>query len=113
MTAALFGAATLFYLAAAVLYYRVRFRTAGVAAVGFYACAGWVAPDLLGPVGGGIALAILALPWAVFLLLHAIDTRVGFFNMPSFYAIPVAFLTGAVLWAVLALGGLAALLGGV
>ena len=113
MNGALFAAATLAFVAGAVLYFRVWFRAAGAAAVVFYASTGWLAPELLGPLGGAVALALLALPWATLLLLHAIDARVGFFNLPSFYAIPLAFLTGALLWALLAAAGLAALRGGV
>ena len=111
MTGALFAAATLALLAAGVLYFLVRFYAAGVAAVVFYATTAWLAPGLLGPVGGGVALALLSAPWAVLLLLHAVDARVGFFNLPSFYAIPLAGLTGGLLWVVLAIGALWALLG--
>jgi len=112
MTGALFGAATLALLAAGWLYFAVRFHAAGGAAVVFYASTAWLAPVLLGPWGGGLALALLAAPWAILLLLHAVDARIGFFNLPSFYAIPLAFLTGALLWIVLAVGGLVHLLGG-
>lgn len=112
MTGGLLGAAALFYLAGAWTYFRVRWRLAGAAAAGFYAATAWLSWEALGPLGGVLLyLPLGALP-GTFLVLHAVDARVGFFMLPSFYAIPLAFLSGVLLWAALGVAVLAGALGG-
>ncbi|MDH3590764.1 MAG: hypothetical protein OER88_02730 [Planctomycetota bacterium] len=96
----LLAAGIVLFLLAGVVYFRGAFRAAALIGGAFWAVMGAVTWRHAST-GAAVATTILliAAP-AVFLAVHAYDARRGVFLMPTIYAIPLAFLSGALLVAV-------------
>ncbi|MEM8884882.1 MAG: hypothetical protein AAGD14_12490 [Planctomycetota bacterium] len=104
------GSAWAVFLLAAVLYYRGHFHVTFVLAFVFWGLLARVLADTLGTVGTlavGIPFGVLP---ALFLVIHAIDVRVGFSRLPTVYSIPACFLGAPVLLTAATLGVLVGML---
>jgi len=102
MASLLWLAAGVALFAAGLAYFRGGFHLAAALGVAYWSLAGAVLWRTLPPPASvPLLVALVAVP-AVLLALHAIDARRGLFLVPTIYAIPLAFLTGLLLWIVAA-----------
>jgi hypothetical protein len=102
MTLALLAGAALLFAAACLAYFHGRFLAASALGAAYWTAAGAVLFRELPPWGAAAALVPLAALPAFLLAVHAVDIRKGIFLLPTVYAIPLAFLAGALLWLVAA-----------
>ena len=102
-----FLAAALAFLVTAVLYYRGAFWAAGLTGIAFGVLIGRLVFTALGSIAGPVVGVLFLGGPAALLVIHAIDARKGLFLWPTIYAIPLGFLSGALL---LGITGLAILL---
>ena len=100
MIPALFAGAGLLFIISALSYYHGRFTIAAVLGALYYGALAPAVLDGMGPVGAAAALLLLAVAPATYLGVHMVDARRGLFLLPTIYAIPIAFLTGLLLWAI-------------
>ena len=100
MIPGLYGAAALLFVLAALAYFHARFALAGLAAAAYWGSIGFVAARSMSLLGASVALGLLAALPAALLLAHVVDLRRGIFLVPTVYSIPLAFLSGALLWLV-------------
>ncbi|MCK6460834.1 MAG: hypothetical protein L6Q95_13195 [Planctomycetes bacterium] len=94
------------YAASAWIYFRGRFGLAALGGAVYWALMAFAAMRYLGAPGGAVAFALLAVAPGVYLAVHAVDARKGLFLLPTIYSIPIAFVCGILLWAVVAAGAI-------
>ena len=104
MTAGLFAGAAAAWAAAAAAYFHARFRLAGLCGAAFWGLGAAAAAQTLPAWGAAVAIGLLGVVPAVFLLIHVVDAKKGIFLLPTVYSIPLAFLCGLMLLAATGLG---------
>ncbi len=91
----------LVFIACGRVYFHGHFRSAAALGLLDAALSAAVAIRSLPPVAAAAALLLLLVLPLGFVALHAVDARQGIFLLPTIYAIPIAFLAGALLWGLL------------
>ena len=104
MDGPLFAASIAAFVVAAVFHYYGRFRVAAIFAVVFWVGIGKVMWQTMNPALAIIVYTLFGVVPALLLLVAAIDSRKGFFNLPTFYFIPLSVLAGFVLMVSAVLG---------
>ena len=97
MDGPLFAGSILSFVIAAVFHYYARFRIAAVFALLFWIGIARVMWQTMSPAWAIPIYLIFAVVPALLLLVAAIDSKRGFFNLPTFYFIPLSVLAGFVL----------------
>ncbi|MHC4953879.1 MAG: hypothetical protein ACYTGZ_08310 [Planctomycetota bacterium] len=102
--AALYGASVAAFVVSGFFYFKGWFRLATLAGLLFWPLVAQVMQATMAP-GWAIPIFFLfgVVP-AMLMLLHAYDVPRGVLNLPTFYAIPVAYLGGLLLLFCSALG---------
>ena len=94
----LLAAALILFVVSAEAYFHARFLLAVPTGFGFWACMVTVVLTGMGSLAAWLVLLPLCVLPAVFLAVYLVDARTGTFIFPTIYSIPVAYLTGALLW---------------
>ena len=97
MDAVFYGAAVATFVVAAVSYFRGHFHAAFLIGFLYWGLAGRVVVGTMSPGWAWSVLVPLAVLPGGFLVVHAIDARVGYFRLPTVYSIPLAFVLGLML----------------